>query len=115
MDDRIRLAEAMNLDYVAHGDEIYLRQGFGKPMVPWLPETDANDDYAVRDYFMASDKAADFVRALIRIIADRESGGRPYVFHVAHIAKGDYARAALKVIDDDKYNTSKYGPGHDID
>jgi hypothetical protein len=122
---RIRLAEAM--------DRMPRDSKTGE-VIPWehIPEAKelmlglipnpfecANDDYAVRDFFMDGDKATKFVTALIKLVADRVSGGRPYVFHIAHLKIGDYARAALKIlpveggIPDEWDGIHDPRPGHD--
>jgi hypothetical protein len=87
MIDRIKLAEAMGLDGFEHGDIFYIRQeGFNTPLLRFDPFTDANDDYAVLEW----------MRSILADSRDRElTAGFKWTYQI-----GDYARAALKVIDD---------------
>lgn len=86
--DRVRLAEAMGYTHDEWGNQVD-----GKRVFHFQPENDANDDYAVlewmREYHDENDcSAADSSFELTeKMLCDYQIG--------------DYARAALKVLDDD--------------
>jgi hypothetical protein len=105
-EDRIRLSEAMGWTYLG----LVALDGDGSPRL-WkhpsddlrqnrlqddLPDpfTDANDDYAVLE----------FMRALVKADYDNNcelwENFHPELPHITDYQIGDYARAALKVIDD---------------
>ena len=95
---RIRLAEAMNLDwrdcipprYRIKGVFI-LKPNQGRPGNSWLsfnPFKDANDDYAVLEWFRSG-------AAVKYPITKEDFDWHPVLYQI-----GDYARACLKVIDE---------------
>ena len=101
--DRIRLAEAMG--YVTtrqtkewHGDRWEGRTPDGE--ATWrLPDpfTDANDDYAVLEWMRDDSRRMEFPRyvgALSDVMDKRLAAS-----HAANYQIGNYARAALKVLD----------------
>ena len=88
MNDRIKLAEAM----------------FQRPKyaIDWMadfdPFTDANDDYAVLEWMRDDSRCMEFPRyvgALSDVMDKRLAAS-----HAANYQIGDYARAALKVLED---------------
>ena len=90
MEDRIKLADAMGVEYwrsEVYGDAI------GVPD----PFTDANDDYAVLEYYRNMSKNnIDRVRFMDKLFYTNTSMGRC----MSAYKIGDYARAALKVLGD---------------
>ena len=93
MNDRIKLAEAMGVNPL----------NLSASMLKFDPFTSADDDYAVLEWMRVKfntyeylmehqgDKWVDFIAAL---------DGSGYEGHSCCYKIGDYARAALKVIDD---------------
>ncbi len=96
--DRIRLAEAMGWKLVEHcGTERWIAPGslgftgyLNEPNFD--PFTDANDDYAVLEWMRSDVNAWEYQYSKELMLTNAEIGG--YVI-------GDYARAALKVIDNE--------------
>ena len=80
MNDRIKLAEAMNIPVP---EEIPMADGWTS-IVQFDPFTDANDDYAVLEWMRYNDP--NFPTRTLR--------GSVYMYEI-----GDYARAALKALD----------------
>ena len=96
MNDRIKLAKAMNLDFVVHGDMVYLRQSNSKPMVQWNPEKWADDDYAVLEWMREKGlQDANTWTKFVDTLNDFPEMGLKVAYQI-----GDYARAALRAIDD---------------
>jgi hypothetical protein len=102
----IKLAEAMNLDFVAHADMIYLRQG-NNPMISWNPLTNANDanalivfltqqGYEVHVSWPAGDRLD--LRGRVELYKRRRVACE---FFDAELFGDAVARAALKVIDNE--------------
>ncbi len=105
MNDRIRLAEAMGwVEWHGIGDYPRTWRLYGPGGLSWTerklhelpdPETDANDDYAVLEWarkeWNGKGQWANFVYALGQGNINRSTKH--------HYQRGDYARAALKVID----------------
>ena len=93
MNDRIKIAEAMGYAFIPLTDS-WLTP-CGKRTVKKLPDpfTSADDDSAVLEWMRGSDYDThqDFAEALLIILVNA-----PLNYTV-----GDYARAALKVIDDE--------------
>ena len=85
MTDRIKLAEAMGakLDYKDRTIDFLWPDG--RRQHNFDPENDANDDYAVLEWMLVKTPDA--------------SHGRIYLGNKWDYKIGDYARAALKVID----------------
>jgi len=90
MSDRIKLAEAMKLDAHPKGFELY-EDGDERKYPGFEPFRDANDDYAVLEWMREHKDWREF-RAYL--IVEPIDDGFNYKI-------GDYARAALKVIDDE--------------
>lgn len=99
--ERIRLAEAMGYETIRRGVD------FWEGIAPtgdhtWrLPDpfTDANDDYAVLEWARSDERRMQFpafVGALSDVMDIRLQPG-----HSANYQIGDYARAALKVLEKD--------------
>jgi len=86
--DRIRLAEAMGWVRIDEGGLWENSKGFGRELEQNLPDpfTDANDDYAVLEWMRNQKNNAGYWGLL-------EGVGR-WQYQI-----GDYARAALKVLD----------------
>ena len=99
----IRLAEAMCLRWERSRDEIVVRKG--NQWVVWNPFFDANDDYAVLEWMHSHifSKRQKFSVALAHELQHISEDGNLYVAWPDAAMRyqiGDYARAALKVIDD---------------
>ena len=107
MDDRIRLAEAMGWNARLYkGERVWTKPGrtYGAEPLKNLPDpfNDANDDYAVLEWMrknlteLAVQKyeATVWEMALSHIWESRSDSYCPYQI-------GDYARAALKVLERD--------------
>ena len=83
MNDRIKLAEAMKVEY-------WRSEVFGGALGLPDPFTDANDDYAVLEW-MRSEARREGVSWM--------NGSGILSLHATNYQIGDYARAALKVIE----------------
>ena len=91
MNDRIKLAEAMGWMTTAAGQWFYGPDHLsGYQDNPPDPFTDANDDYAVLRWF-AEQEDSQQREGFLEIIYD---------IRLTDYVIGDYARAALKVLDD---------------
>ena len=87
MNDRIKIAEAMNLD-----KSRYEQNGETPKMLLFDPFTDANDDYAVLEWMRGSDNSLQSESFDFIIFGNAVKHGRWYQI-------GDYARAYLRVIE----------------
>ena len=110
MSDRIRLAEAMGwthirMKWVAMEEKSYpfgcvprnVNDKHLKEQIP-DPYTNANDDYAVLEWMRDDSRCMEFPRyvgALSDVMDKRLAAS-----HAANYQIGDYARAALKVLED---------------
>ena len=106
--DRIKLAEAMGwintkgerVSPLGHRDpfDTWHRRGEDKvwDYLPFDPFTDANDDYAVLEWMRGQFGILNSKQGYVKEACDT------FLEHLPHQYKiGDYARAALKVINDD--------------
>ncbi len=103
--DIIKLAEAMGWNLLEHkGTKRWIEPGnlgvIGYLILPFKPDTNANDDYAVLEWMRKEHLWTNHGLMWDRFkwaCADRLAGERPkreiYQYKI-----GDYARAALKVI-----------------
>ena len=98
--NRILLAEAMNLDGLAHGD-IFLHKVDDSGALNFFdPFTDANDDYAVLEWMLGHEDYDLRRRFIIR--AARMTKNKEGYDGVTNYRKGIFARAALKVLEGGK-------------
>lgn len=116
MNDRIKLAEAMGWTKcysTTHARGKRCTRGYhpdrkpnGQPSSVPDPFTDANDDYAVRDHFVAIGKTVELADALHNLIILRRDPtvtntnnyGLDIEDAISDLKIGDFARAALKLI-----------------
>jgi len=91
MTKRTKLAEAIGTDL-----RTYKCSGTGAVSYDFSPFTDANDDYAVLEWLRASHEAGNFNTETWGKCASRIAFNTGLSYQI-----GDYARAALKVLDVD--------------
>ncbi len=94
MNDRIKLAKAMEWEHVGEPDEPWGLPPGGANHSEQMPDpfTDANDDYAVLEWMRntwSKDKQNDWLLANLKLGKD----------DFLRYQIGDYARAALKVLE----------------
>ena len=90
--DRMTLAKAMGAQFttISNGSWAHVNMPGGGAFKDWHPDTDANDDYAVLEWMRCKDP-----KYWITFACELNDG-----FTEASDYKiGDYARAALKVIE----------------
>ena len=105
MSDRIKLAEAMGWQSLCDDPTKNLRWELPDGMTIYRafdPFTDANDDYAVLEHFRCRLGGWDAFKDELAYVHYKEHG--VFARNAYNYKIGDYARAALKVIDKEPVN-----------